>query len=164
VIRRARQEETSLLSDLALRSKAHWGYSEEFMELCRDELCISASYLEQHASFVLEADRQVVGFATLEHLTASRVELGHLFVDPASIGFGFGRTLVAHVIEEARQRGYRIMEIQADPHAEAFYTATGARRIGVKESASVPGRELPLMEIDLTSAELLRTNLSSERR
>jgi hypothetical protein len=33
MIRPARHDEASLLTDLAFRSKAYWGYSEEFMEL-----------------------------------------------------------------------------------------------------------------------------------
>jgi len=31
-----------LLSNLAFRSKAHWGYSDEFMAACRDELTYSS--------------------------------------------------------------------------------------------------------------------------
>ncbi len=41
LIRGARQDECALLSDLAFRSKASWGYGEQFMEDCRDELTIS---------------------------------------------------------------------------------------------------------------------------
>ena len=152
MIRRARHEETAILSDLARRSKAHWGYPKEFMELCREELTISSDYLDEHASFVLEADGEIVGFGTLEHLTAARVELGHLFVDPSRIGFGFGRALMAHILGAARDGGYRVLEIQSDPHAEAFYRASGACRVGLKPSTSIPGRELPLMEIDLSAS------------
>jgi hypothetical protein len=35
--RRARPNEAAVLSELALRSKAYWGYSDEFMEQCRAE-------------------------------------------------------------------------------------------------------------------------------
>lgn len=33
VIRRARADEAGTLSELAFRSKAHWGYDDDFMEL-----------------------------------------------------------------------------------------------------------------------------------
>ena len=39
--------------------------------------------------------------------------------------------------------------IQSDPNAEGFYLAAGAKNIGVRESASIPGNQLPLLEIVL---------------
>jgi hypothetical protein len=45
MIRPARVDEAHLLSDLALRSKAYWGYSPELIEQCREELSYSE---EQH--------------------------------------------------------------------------------------------------------------------
>jgi hypothetical protein len=35
------------------------------------------------------------------------------------------------------------MTIDADPHAEAFYLAMGAVRVGEAASESIPGRSLP---------------------
>ena len=37
---------TELLSELAIRSKAYWGYVEAFLAACRDELIIPASEVE----------------------------------------------------------------------------------------------------------------------
>ena len=149
MIRPARHDEASRLTDLAFRSKAHWGYSDEFMERCREELTISAAYLGQHACFVLEADRHPAGFTSLERLTGTRAELGHLFVEPSEIGHGYGKELMTHAISEARKKGYGVLEIQADPNAESFYRSCGARRVGMKPSASIAGRDLPLMELEL---------------
>ena len=39
--------------------------------------------------------------------------------------------------------------IQGDPNASKFYEAAGARLVGTRESGSVPGRDLPLYEIDI---------------
>ena len=41
-IRNAVVSEAKLLSDLAMRSKAYWGYSKEFMEKCRAEFVCAA--------------------------------------------------------------------------------------------------------------------------
>jgi hypothetical protein len=38
------------------------------------------------------------------------------------------------------------MILTADPNAEAFYVAQGARRIGEKPSTIQEGRSLPLLE------------------
>jgi hypothetical protein len=40
-IRGARQDECALLSDLAFRAKAVWGYSHQFMADCAAELTVS---------------------------------------------------------------------------------------------------------------------------
>ena len=44
-IRAARVGEAGFLSELALRSKAHWGYDAAFIEACRDELSVDADRL-----------------------------------------------------------------------------------------------------------------------
>ncbi|WP_437965595.1 GNAT family N-acetyltransferase [Sorangium sp. So ce260] len=150
MIRAALPEEAELLGALAFRSKAHWGYTREFMEACRAELSISPAYVAQHPTFVLLRGDEPLGFYTLEALNSTGVELGHLFVEPAEIGRGLGRALLAHAREEARARGYRVLVIQGDPHATPFYEACGARRVGEKPSASIPGRLLPLFELDLS--------------
>jgi hypothetical protein len=45
MIRAAHGGELEALSALAMRSKAHWGYSAAFMQACRDELTVSAELL-----------------------------------------------------------------------------------------------------------------------
>lgn len=56
LIRPARAGEARLLSELALRSKAHWGYSKEFLEAVRAELSYSEKQLQSKRArfFVLE--------------------------------------------------------------------------------------------------------------
>ncbi|XXX74451.1 GNAT family N-acetyltransferase [Sorangium sp. So ce134] len=150
MIRPARPGEAELLSALALRSKAHWGYTPEFLEACRAEISISPAYVAQHPTFVLVRGDEPLGFYTLEAVSSTEAELGHLFVEPAEIGRGLGRALLAHAREEAQGRGYRALVIQGDPNAARFYEACGARRVGERRSGSIPGRMLPLFEIDLS--------------
>ena len=150
-IRPASHHEAKLLSEIAYRSKAYWGYSKQFMQACRQELTLSRNYLKKHATFVVAAGQNIIGFYALEHLSSDEIELGYLFVDPSSIGAGYGRKLMAHAVEKARSLGYRRMVIQGDPHAELFYRAAGATFEGTKPSASIPGRLLPVFHIDLKS-------------
>ena len=99
--------------------------------------------------FVVEVCDRVVGFCTLESLEDARVELGGLFVEPGFIGTGLGRALMRHALAAARASGARIMVIHGDPNARAFYEASGAVEVGRVPSGSIPGRTLPLFEIDL---------------
>ncbi len=153
MIREARVEEASALTELALRSKAHWGYSEEFMAACRAELTVSAADLAaEHLWFgVLLHEGAAGGYYCLERLAEEQYELDALFVEPALIGRGFGRELLAHATALAGRLGGRSLLIQGDPHADAFYRSAGAELIGTRPSGSIPGRELPLFRMTLAA-------------
>jgi GNAT superfamily N-acetyltransferase len=151
LIRPAQAGEAQVLSELALRSKAHWGYSTEFLETVRAELSYSEKQLqsEQARFFVLEQGRQAVGFYALVHQSGTEIELDALFVEPEHIGKGFGRVLIEHAKSVARTMGATRLIIQGDPNAERFYLAAGGVLTGTRESGSIPGRFLPTFAIEL---------------
>jgi GNAT superfamily N-acetyltransferase len=151
MIRRAHASEANRLSDIAYYSKAYWGYSDEFMEACRGELRITSKYLKNNTTFVLAARQRATGFYVLERISDRHVELGHFFLSPEEIGQGRGRQLFSHACEQARLTGFRILVIASDPHAEGFYRAVGAHRVGSIPSQSISGRTLPLLEFDLAA-------------
>ncbi len=145
VIRPARRDETELLSDLALRSKGHWGYEPDFLEACRAELTIDAGRMDTESVWVACDDDVVLGFSALR-VDEGEGELTDLFVDPDHMGSGVGRALWDHTVEQARLGGAARLRIEADPHAEEWYLRRGAVRIGETPSGSIPGRNLPLLE------------------
>lgn len=147
--RRGVSTDATGLSELAFRSKAHWGYDDAFMGACREELTLSAEQIEWCPTFVLESGGNAVGFYSVGALSAERIELNHLFLDPPRIGRGEGRALLEHAARHAAAHGYRTLVIHSDPHAESFYVACGALRVGESPSASVPGRSLPVLELPL---------------
>jgi hypothetical protein len=63
-IRRARPDETGVLSDLCFRSKQSNGYDDTFMAACRDELTVREADLRAGEYWVAEADA-VCGCACL---------------------------------------------------------------------------------------------------
>jgi len=150
-IRPARPEEAERLSRLALRSKAHWGYSPEFLDACAGELSCSPRQIAspRFRFAVAEAETAVVGFYALELLSNDELELDALFVEPSHIGSGIGRTLMDHAKRTASELGADRLVIVSDPHADAFYRAAGGVRTGRRESGSVPGRFLPVFTVRL---------------
>ncbi|MDC2956525.1 MULTISPECIES: GNAT family N-acetyltransferase [Streptomyces] len=140
-IRPAREEEATLLSDLALRSKAHWGYDPEFLASCREELTLAGPELAARRTAVAERHGGIVGFTTFEGEPPQGV-LGMMFVDPDAIGQGIGRLLFTHVLETAQALGFTRFTIDADPNAEPFYEAMGGVPVGRVPSGSIPGRTL----------------------
>ena len=154
-IRYAYAEEAPALSALALRSKAYWGYSADFIAACRAELTYSADQLGRNDFhfFVAEHRGSLIGFYALQQLATAEIELEALFVDPLYIGKGFGRDLIENAKRKATELGASSLIIQGDPHAERFYLAAGGKLTGRRESASIPGRYLPTFAIDLVNSE-----------
>lgn len=150
VIRDARPQEASLLSALAFRSKAYWGYPAEFMESCRAELTVDAGRIgaDDTVCRVVADGRRILGFYIVEKVSDGVYELEALFVEPGFIGTGIGRSLLRHAIRTVSDRRAARLIIQGDPNASRFYIAAGARRVGSRESGSIPGRYLPLFEIE----------------
>ena len=150
-IRAAIPDEAINLSRLAMRSKAYWGYSREFLDACRQELSVLPSEIKtyEYRHAVVENDREILGFYALKRLTDKKFELEALFVEPDHIGTGIGRTLMTHAIKSASLQGGNSIIVQSDPYAARFYEAAGGVLIGERESGSITGRYLPLYEINL---------------
>ena len=148
-IRQAQSSESELLSSLALRSKAYWNYSKEFIIACRQELTYSQQDIQNNHFFVAEINNLIIGFFALEVLSDREIELAALFIDPVYINQGYGRKLIARAKLIARELGSKVMIIQGDPNATNFYLKVGGKLIGERESASIPGRYLPVFIINL---------------
>ena len=138
-----------MLSALALRSKAHWGYDADFLAACRDDLTISADEIVSSPVYVCDGGDAPLGFYRLLLQDDGLAELDDLFVEPAAIGQGVGRRLWRHAVATATRLGCSEMIWQSDPQAEGFYLAMGARRVGDSPSTVMPGRMLPLMRFRL---------------
>ena len=67
-IRDAKPREAMELSALAMRSKAYWGYSKEFMEACRAELTVSPEDIgsDDFRYVVAEHELKLLGYYALE--------------------------------------------------------------------------------------------------
>jgi GNAT superfamily N-acetyltransferase len=149
VLRPGSPSEASALLELALRSKAVWGYTPAFLEACRDELRLTASQFAQSRVVVAVApDDKLLGYSKFSGRAAAGPELEALFVEPSEIGTGIGRRLYSDVVEYARGAGLRSFRIEADPNAVPFYERMGAVIIGATPSGSIAGRELPVLRFD----------------
>jgi N-acetylglutamate synthase-like GNAT family acetyltransferase len=145
--RPAEKSEAAMLSSLAMRSKAIWGYSKESMKQFEGELTISASDLDENLVMIAEEEDVIVGFYTLA-IHQSVGELVSLFLEPNEIGQGKGRKLFATALSQAKALGIVSLTMIADPNASGFYEHMGADIIGGTNSASLPDRILPLFTIN----------------
>ncbi|OKI87605.1 GNAT family N-acetyltransferase [Micromonospora sp. CB01531] len=146
-IRAARPAEAAELTELALRSKGHWGYDAVFLARCRSELTLTPADVATRQVAVAERDGTVVGLLVLGGIPPE-LELDMLFVDPPAIGTGVGRVLFDHAVATARAAGAHALWLDADPDAEPFYRHVGAVPAGTAVSPST-GRTLPRLRYDL---------------
>jgi GNAT superfamily N-acetyltransferase len=146
-IRRARAGEGDVLTALARRAKAHWGYSPELLARFADDLVLSEAAIDRDEVWVLDGPTGPIGFHRV--VTAEPAVLEDLWVEPSEIGSGHGRRLWLHAVGVARSAGAAAIELDADPNAVGFYERMGARQVGDTPSAVVPGRTLPRMRADV---------------
>ncbi|MFZ1995137.1 MAG: GNAT family N-acetyltransferase [Solirubrobacteraceae bacterium] len=145
VIRRAQPGEAKRLSELAMRSKAHWGYDEQFLERVRPILTYTEEDVLTSPTYVMVTESDAP--AGMYRITGAppHGELEDLWLDPPFIGRGMGKALLDHALEIAAELGFDSLVIEGEPNAEGFYLAMGAIPIGSRRSPS--GRTLPLLRI-----------------
>ncbi|MGG4774628.1 N-acetyltransferase family protein [Paenalcaligenes sp. Me52] len=143
-IRAAIPQDSDAISLLAYESKAHWNYSEAFLQACKADLTVSAEFIKKNPVYVVEDNCELLafyGFCVREQ------KLDTLFIRPTYIGHGLGKLLWAHILETAKHQGMIEFTLDADPHAEGFYQKMGATTIGRIASSVDPQRLLPLMKV-----------------
>lgn len=146
--RPAAPSEAAVLRDLALRSKAHWGYDADFMAACVAPFTFAPEDFDRFDIVVIDGPMGPAAFAALS-VEGDAAHLDKAFVDPDAMGQGLGRVLMRWATARARALGATHIMIESDPYAEAFYLAMGARTVGAVPSEAIPGRSLPLMRLDL---------------
>jgi len=143
---KATNTDADVLTALTLRSKLHWGYTEDQIEGWKEDLTINSDYVDNNEVYKLLVDETLVGFYAFLPETNLKVELNFLFVAPEFIGKGFGKLLITDFIERLTRLKYKGVTLIADPNAEVFYKNAGFKVIE-KLKSSIEGRFLPVMEM-----------------
>ena len=137
-----------LLSVLALKSKAHWGYADELLKSWTHDLTVSEKMIQEMMVYKFISDAKIIGFYILNQPKEKSIELEFLFVLPNFIGKGIGNQLLNHAFSNAVSLNCKKMILLADPNAAPFYQSKGFVMIDRKES-SIAGRFLPVMQKNL---------------
>lgn len=145
---RAQPADAEALTGITKSSKAFWGYSKSQLELWAGELTITPAYIKEFLVFKLVSTDVVLAYISLHPGEDGRYKLENLFVLPTYIGKGFGKQLLEHARQQCTALGARLLWLESDPHATAFYLKQGFTVTGQRES-SIPGRFLPIMEMPL---------------
>ncbi len=147
-IRYAQKGEAVAITDLKMISKASNGYTQAFMDACRDELTVTESDIENFEIWVAIDKSKIVGMLDIQFGQQPGI-LEALFVDPDAKGLGIGRLLFEKCLSRAKALGVDEFVLDSDPEAQAFYEKMGMQKTGEVPSGSIAGRFLPRMTMIL---------------
>ncbi len=152
-LRPALPGEAAGLTELILRSKAHWGYDQAFLDASRPYLTLHPDAIERDHVVCAEVGGVVAGVVHVCMQGDGEVYLDDLFVEPAYIGHGIGKLLWRHAVEWTVAMGARAMVFGADPNARSFYERMGAVVVGEIASSVIAGRTSPRMRYVVRSED-----------
>ncbi len=147
-IRIATPSDAGILTEIAHASKRHWGYPESYIEIWKNDLTLTADFLNNHPVYLACIDNQIAGFCAISGDVDDR-EIEHFWVLPKYMGYGVGRRLFEHMLNAQTENGAKSIRILADPYAEGFYEKMGAVTVDAEASSVIPGRSLPVMRYDI---------------
>jgi GNAT superfamily N-acetyltransferase len=115
-VRLARLVEAELLTDLAVRAKASWGYDERFMAQCRTELTLTPEKMQAWKIWVAEYKGRIVGMIALA-ANGDIGEIEDLMVEPDLQGRGVGGALMSALLDECRLKNITCVGLDSEPNA-----------------------------------------------
>ena len=148
MIVKAKISDAKTLSEIAMISKAYWGYTKEQLNSWIPDLTISENMISEMFVYKFISNQEIVGFYILNQPQENYIELEFLFVHPNCIGKGVGNQLIQHAFFEAKRLNCKHITVLSDPNAADFYKSKGFYEIDKKES-SISGRFLPILQKDV---------------
>ncbi len=141
-IRNAKANEYNVLTDIATKSEAYWGYDSDYMDKFKSIYNVSEAFISNNPTVIIEEDKNIIGFYGV--ITKSgEVSLEYFFIEPKYIGKGYGKLLWNYLIKDCRNFGIKAFNIVTSPQAKEFYIKMGAMQCGEVESIVRKGRIIP---------------------
>lgn len=141
-IRNAKVDEYDILTDIATKSEAYWGYDSDYMSKFKSIYNVSEEFISNNPTVVIEEDKNIVGFYGVIYKN-SEVSLEYFFIEPKYIGKGYGKLLWNYLIRDCKNLGIKEFSIITSPQAKEFYVKMGAIPCGEVESLLRKGRIIP---------------------
>jgi GNAT superfamily N-acetyltransferase len=137
-IRSAAAGEAEALEGLQRRSSDVWEEYREQLAANPDAIELPETFIDQGLVRVAVSDPEVpIGFSVVIPTDAGVHELDGLFVEPAHMFGGIGRSLVEDAAARAADAGAECLEVTAGP-AQGFYEKAGFELIGAVQTRFGP--------------------------
>lgn len=147
-IEKASINDYEILTQITKKSKAHWGYSNEQIEIWSPYLTVSKEYIKTNSVYNLQIEDMIVGYYSFFHESENIIKLDNLFVLPEFIGKGLGKILMSDFLKRLKNQGIQKVVLNSEPNAEDFYAKFGFVKVGQIET-SIKDRYLPIMELKI---------------
>lgn len=141
-IRSAETREFEILTDLAVRSEAYWGYDSEFMDRFEKLYGVTEEIISKHPTYVLEENKRIIGFYTIKK-DFQEASLEYFYIEPNCIGQGYGKVLWNHLTDQCKKMNISQLELVTSPQAKTFYIKMGAVQIDEVSSIVIKNRRIP---------------------
>ncbi len=148
-IEKALNTDANELTELTIRSKSHWNYSNEQIEEWRDDLTVTEIYILEKEVYKLMNGNDLIGYYSYIRLNNLDVKLENLFLEPKFMNQGLGKMLMTDFLQRIQKSKFKKVILDADPNVEKFYTKFGFKVIGKLET-SIKNRFLPQMELKIS--------------
>lgn len=142
LIRKAIVDECETLTDIAIKSESYWGYDFDYIEKFKVMYKVTEDFINNNSTYVIEKDGSIVGFYVVL-VEKYETSLEYFFIEPKSIGKGFGKLLWNHMVENCKKFDIDNFMIITSPQAKEFYIKMGAVQTGEIESLVKKERKIP---------------------
>lgn len=136
------------LSAVAIRSKRHWGYSKEAMELWNQNLTITEDFINSHTVIKATLEDEIVGFFALEEIKPT-TRIAQYWVDTPFMRKGYGSVMYDYLRNYLKNRNVEKVTLVMDPNGMAFFEKKGAKILN-KIEHKVKNKFLYIVEIPVT--------------
>ncbi len=143
-ILKANKDDATILTALTMKSKAYWGFSTRQLEDWKEDLTITSDYIVTNSVYKLELNSMLIGYYSFRKISGDEILFDNLFVLPQYIGKGYGKVLMIHFLDQKESKGIKMITLESEPKAEAFYLKFGFNTIDNIETA-IEGRYLAIM-------------------
>ena len=151
-VRLTKPYEYEVLTDIAIKSEAYWGNDSDYMEKFKRVYKVTEEFISNNPTFVIQEDDSIVGFYSVL-IDDSEVSLEYFFIEPQSIGRGYGKLIWNHLINTCRDLSIKEFVIVTSPQAKEFYIKMGAIPFGEVESLLKKGRIIPRLIYAVNSVD-----------
>lgn len=122
----ATKDDAEILSGVAKRSKRHWGYSKEAMEIWNQSLTITEDFLNTHTVIKAMLEDEVVGFFALEEIKPV-TRVAQFWIDTPYMRKGYGSEMFKYAKEFLMENNVIAITLLLDPNGLNFFKNRGAK-------------------------------------
>lgn len=144
----ATTDDVEELSAVAIRSKRHWGYSKEAMELWNQNLTITEDFVQTHTVIKATLEDEIVGFFALEEIKPT-TRIAQYWIDTPYMRKGYGSVMYDYLRNYLKSKNVEKVTLVMDPNGLAFFERKGAKILS-KIEHKVKNKFLYIVEIPVT--------------